>query len=298
MSLSSMLSRRSPEPDVRSGAVDGPSSCAYDVREVCFRYREQEKTAERWVLDGVTFRVEAGEVLGIVGPNGSGKTSLLKVLGRIADPQRGTLRLFGADLRTLPQSEAARLVALVPQDTQQLFPFTVAETVLMGRFPHRRHDRLSVGFGWENQEDLAMADRAMATMDIAHLAHRSITDLSGGERQRTVIARALAQAPRVMLLDEPTAFLDLQHQIAICAVLRRLKEERGLTVVLVSHDLNVASQYCDRILMLKDGRLCRIGSPAETIRPDALRTVYGCDVIVDVHPQTGRPRVTLPVNEA
>lgn len=298
MSLLPMLSRRSPEPDVRSDAVDGPSSCAYDVRDVCFRYREHEKAEARWVLDGVTFHVEAGEVLGIVGPNGSGKTSLLKLLAKVTHPQRGALRLFGADLNALPQSEAARLVALVPQDTQHPFPFTVAETVLMGRFPHRRHDRWSLGFGWEDREDLAIADRAMATMDIAHLAHRSVTDLSGGERQRTVIARALAQAPRVMLLDEPTAFLDLQHQIDICAVLRRLKEERGLTVVLVSHDLNVASQYCDRILMLKEGRLCRIGSPAETIRPDALRMVYGCDVIVDVHPQTGRPRVTLPVNRA
>lgn len=294
----SRRSYRFPNPERRSIALDGVSSCAYDVRDVGFRYRGHGKPEARWALDGVTFHIEAGEVLGIVGPNGSGKTSLLKLLAKIVNPQRGVLRLFGADLNALSQSDVARLVALVPQETHQPFPFTVAETVVMGRFPHRRRGRWGFGYGWESQDDLAMADRAMAIMDIAHLAHRSVTDLSGGERQRTVIARALAQAPRVLLLDEPTAFLDLQHQLDICAVLRRLKEEEGLTVVLVSHDLNLASQYCDRILMLQQGGLCRIGSPADTITSEALRTVYGCDVLVDCHPQTGRPRVTLPVNRA
>jgi iron complex transport system ATP-binding protein len=119
-------------------------------------------------------------------------------------------------------------------------------------------------------------------------------DLSGGERERCMIARALAQAPRVLLLDEPTAFLDLQHQMEICAIVRRLKEERGLTVVLVSHDLNLASQYCDRILMLKAGTLFRLGTPQEVIRVDVLRAVYGCDVLVDRHPESGVPRVTMP----
>jgi iron complex transport system ATP-binding protein len=119
-------------------------------------------------------------------------------------------------------------------------------------------------------------------------------DLSGGERQRCMIARALAQAPQVLLLDEPTAFLDLQHQIEICAIVRRLKEERGLTVVLVSHDLNLASQYCDRILMLKAGALFRLGPPQEVIDADVLRAVYGCEVLIDRHPESGVPRVTMP----
>jgi iron complex transport system ATP-binding protein len=119
-------------------------------------------------------------------------------------------------------------------------------------------------------------------------------DLSGGERQRCMIARALAQAPQVLLLDEPTAFLDLQHQIEICSIVRRLKEERGLTVVLVSHDLNLASQICDRILMLNEGRLYRLGRPHEVIAVDVLRAVYGCDVLIDRHPESGVPRVTMP----
>jgi iron complex transport system ATP-binding protein len=131
-------------------------------------------------------------------------------------------------------------------------------------------------------------------MDVLHLAARSVRDLSGGERQRSVIARALAQMPNVLLLDEPTAFLDLQHQIEICSVLRSLKEDRGLTIVIVSHDLNMASQYCDRIVMLKGGEIIATGSPKDVMRPDQLEAVYGCGVLVDGHPQSGLPRITLP----
>ena len=134
----------------------------------------------------------------------------------------------------------------------------------------------------------------MTTMDVADLSERSIMDLSGGERQRAVIARALAQTSKVLLLDEPTAFLDLQHQLEICSVLRSLKEDRGLTVVIVSHDLNLASQYCDRIVMLKEGALYAMGSPSEVLRPDILHAVYGCSVLVDAHPESGLPRITLP----
>jgi iron complex transport system ATP-binding protein len=132
------------------------------------------------------------------------------------------------------------------------------------------------------------------TMDVWHLAERPVTGLSGGERQRVIIARALAQTPEVLLLDEPTAFLDLQHQLGICTVLHRLKEERGLTVVMVSHDLNLASQYCDRIVMLKQGAVSAIGSPADVMRPEILESVYGCPVLVDSHPESGLPRITLP----
>jgi iron complex transport system ATP-binding protein len=131
-------------------------------------------------------------------------------------------------------------------------------------------------------------------MDVAHLANRSVTDLSGGERQRAVIARALTQTPKVLLLDEPTAFLDLQHQLEICSILRALNEERGLTIVMVSHDLNLASQHCDRILMLKDGVVAKMGSPMDVMLPEILQAVYGCHVLVDSHPESGLPRITLP----
>ena len=267
---------------------------AYDIQSVRFRYQSKESPAARWILDNISFHVQEGEVLGVVGPNGSGKTSLLKVLARLMTPQQGHITLFGQDLSAKAQREVACLVGVVPQDTQMLFPFTVAESVLMGRFPHRARDRWIGGFGWESREDLAIAEQAMMTMDIVHLAHRSVTDLSGGERQRTVIARALAQTPKVLLLDEPTAFLDLQHQVEICSVLRRLRDEGGLTVVLVSHDLNLVSQYCDRILLLDHGQIVRLGGPGEVIEPEVLESVYRCRVLVDRHPSSGLPRITLP----
>lgn len=233
---------------------------AYDVHSLRFRYQSTKPSSSPWILEDVSFQVAQGQVLGIVGPNGSGKTSLLKLLARLATPQQGGITLFGRDLAAMKQEEIARIVGVVPQDTPQLFPFTVAETVLMGRFPHRPRNGWGSGFGWESGEDVAIAEDAMRTMDVAHLAQRAVTDLSGGERQRTMIARALAQTPQVLLLDEPTAFLDLQHQVEIGSVLCRLRDERGLTVILISHDLNLVSQYCDRLLLLAAGHVVRLGS--------------------------------------
>jgi iron complex transport system ATP-binding protein len=267
---------------------------AYQVQSLRFQYHLLSRGHDNWVLDGLTFGVDAGEILGIVGPNGSGKTSLLKLLAKVLRPHFGDMALFGRDLGTMPQLDVARIVAFVPQESSQIFSFTVLETVLMGRYPHHRGAKWSAGFGWESAEDVLIAEQAMQSTDLTHLADRSVMDLSGGERQRCMIARALAQAPQVLLLDEPTAFLDLQHQMEICAIVRRLKDEHRLTVVLVSHDLNLASQYCDRILMLKAGTLFRLGTPEEVIGVDVLRAVYGCDVLVDRHPESGVPRVTMP----
>lgn len=292
--MSELFDHRS-KPDAIAGLVSViEPHPAYDVQAVRFRYQSRGSDATMWILENVSFCVQAGEVLGIVGPNGSGKTSLLKVLARLVNPLQGRIDLFGQELASMAQQEVACAVGVVPQDTQQLFPFTVAETVLMGRFPHRPRGRWTSGFGWESREDVAIAEEAMMTVDIVHLAHRAVTDLSGGERQRVMIARALAQTPKVLLLDEPTAFLDLQHQVEICSVLVRLKEESRLTVVLVSHDLNLVSQYCDRILLLDGGQVVRLGRPEEVIEPAVLDSVYRCRVLVDRHPDTGLPRVTLP----
>ena len=186
----------------------------------------------------------------------------------------------------------ARRVALVPQETLQIFPFTIAEMVLMGRFPH--HHGWG-GWHWEDSNDWRIAHEAMNDLDIGHLGSRFITDVSGGERQRAVIARALTQQPEVLLLDEPTAFLDLHHQLAIARTLRRLNRERGLTVILVSHDVNLASQYCDRLMVFHQGHMVEAGTPQDVLRPDLLESVYGCQVLVDRHPQSGVPRVSLPV---
>jgi iron complex transport system ATP-binding protein len=273
-----------------------PKPPAYSVKDLSYRYgtrRHKPGGQGEWSLRNISFEVRDGEILGVLGPNGSGKTSLLKLLGRIMRPETGSIELFGSDVTGMLQDVVARLVAFVPQEHQQIFPFSIMETVLMGRFPHRARGRFG-SFGWEGESDLRMAQDAMKDMDVLHLADRSIHDVSSGERQRTMIARALAQQPRVLLLDEPTAFLDLNHQVEICRILRKLNDERGLAVVLVSHDLNMAGQYCDRIMLMENGGLFRIGTPDDVITPGALSAVYHCDVLVDRHPGSGLPRVTLP----
>ena len=278
-----------------------PIQCAYKVHQLSFSYRLDNRRRQidenDWALRELTCEIRAGEVFGVIGPNGSGKSSLLKLLARLLRPQEGRVDLLGQTLAAMRQDAVARMVALVPQESQQVFPFTIAEVVLMGRFAHHRSRWNFGGLGWETREDIRLAAAAMTDMDISHLAHRPITDVSGGERQRAIIARALTQQPSVLLLDEPTAFLDLNHQLEICRILRRLNDERGLTVVLVSHDLNLASQYCDRLMLLREGRPYSIGVPQEVIRQDVLEAVYGCTVLVDRHPISGLPRVTLPGRE-
>ncbi len=262
------------------------------LTDVTFGFGRTETAVRTPVLKNVSLTIGSGEVLGILGPNGSGKSTLLKILMRILVPQQGTIEWFGQPPDAFSQADIARHVAFVPQETQQAFPFTINEMVLMGRYPH--HGR-TWGLGWEGSHDRAVAMQAMTDLDVAHLGTRLITNVSGGERQRAVVARALAQEPDVLLLDEPTAFLDLHHQLDIARIIRRLNRERGLTVVLVSHDLNLASQYCDRLLLLREGEIVTVGSPEEVIAAASLEPVYGCPVLVDQHPQSGRPRVTLPV---
>ena len=257
----------------------------YHLDQVFFRY------SDPWVLRDFSLEVHEGEILGIIGPNGSGKTSLLKLMAGLLHPQAGRLTLRGQDISTLDARALARQAAMVPQEHHVLFPFTVAEVVLMGRFVHQN------GWGWESPEDLRIARAAIQVMDLEPLVDRTFQELSGGERQRTIIARALAQQAPILLLDEPTAFLDIKHQLEIYATLRGLNRDQGVTVILVSHDLNLASQYCHRLVLLHEGRVFHMGTPAEVLTVEHLRTVYGCEVIIDRHPIVGTPRITLPVIE-
>ena len=264
---------------------------AYSLKGVTFSYTKGKGGDSEAVLEGLSCLILSGRVLGILGPNGSGKSTLLKLLARVFQPQQGTIELLGESLAGLSQLKVARRVALVPQETLQVFPFTIAEMVLMGRSPH--HQGWG-GWHWEDAQDWAVAQNAMEELDVAHLGNRLVTEVSGGERQRAVIARALVQEPQILLLDEPTAFLDLHHQLDIARIIKRLNRDRGLTVVLVSHDLNLASQYCDQILLLNQGRLVAMGSPQTVIKPEVIEQVYECSVLVDRHPQSGLPRVSLP----
>jgi iron complex transport system ATP-binding protein len=254
----------------------------YQLEKVCFRYSDQ------WVLEDFSLEVREGEILGIIGPNGSGKTSLLKLMAGLLRPQAGRIILGDQELAQLTPRALARRTAVVPQENHVLFPFTVAEIVLMGRFVHQN------GWGWESAEDLRIARAVIRLMDLESVAQRTFQELSGGERQRTIIARALAQQAPILLLDEPTAYLDIKHQLEIYATLRRLNQDRGVTIVVVSHDLNLASQYCHRLLLLHEGRAFRTGSPTEVLTVEHLKIVYGCEVIIDQHPEAGTPRITLP----
>jgi iron complex transport system ATP-binding protein len=245
------------------------------------------------VFENLTVSIASGQMLGVIGPNGSGKSTLLKLLAGIVQPQKGMVSLFGGNLRALSPDAVGKMLAYVPQEFEIAFPFTVQDIVLMGRYPHRR-DLLWDLWGWESSEDYAAAGRAMTELNVLHLAEHAIGELSGGERQRALIARALAQEPAVLILDEPTAFLDLNYQLEISRILHRLVRERSLTIVLVSHDLNLASQYCDRLLLLDRGKLAALDHPRKVLRPELLEPVYGCRILIDCHPETGLPRVSLP----
>jgi len=241
----------------------------------------------RTVLDDLSFEVEAGNFFIIIGPNGSGKTTLLKLLVGLLPLKAGQIQLLSENLVDYTAARLARRIAYVPQNVPVEFPFTVTQVVLMGRSPH-------LGLlGFEGEADLRMAHEAMKITDVAHLAERRLDQLSGGEQQRVFIARAICQQPQVMLLDEPTAALDLSHQLRLMDLMERLKTEQKVTVVMVSHDLNMAAMYADRLLLLSQGTIARSGIPEQVIDYDLLEHVYGCKLVVDQSPLGDYPRVHL-----
>jgi iron complex transport system ATP-binding protein len=239
------------------------------------------------VLHAVSFEVEAGEMLAIVGPNGAGKSTMLKVAGGSLTPSHGQVELLGAPLKNYGRRELARVLATVAQDNQPAFRFTVLEIVLMGRAPHLG------SFHFETRHDLAIAQAALERFGLLGLAHRSIDEVSGGERKRVFLARALAQEPRVVLLDEPAAFLDMRHVAEIFTRLRELCAERGLAVVATMHDLNTAAHYADRVLIVKNGTAVACGAPEEVLTAANLAHVYEVEVHIGRNPATGA-LVVLP----
>ncbi len=243
---------------------------------------------ERLALSGVDAAVVAGELLGVIGPNGSGKSTLLRVLAGIQRPAAGEVRLDGRPLGALDARARARSIAVVPQETRLAFPMRVRDLVLLGRLPY------TGPLGWEGWEDVAAARRAMARATVEGLADRLVDDLSGGERQRVVVARALAQEPEVLLLDEPTANLDLRHAVELLDLFRDLARASGLAVAVVLHDLNLASMYCDRLLLLSEGRVHSVGRPGEVLVYEDLCAVYGTELYVAPNDVTGEI-VVLPL---
>jgi len=239
------------------------------------------------VLNNITFSVSKGDFFIIIGPNGSGKTTLMKVISGILKPQNGQLEIMGRSIDNYTRKNLAQTIAFVPQTIPVDFPFTVTEIVLMGRSPY-------LGMlGLEQEIDLEIAQQAINFTGIEHLAHRKLDQLSGGEQQRVFIARAICQQPQVILLDEPTSSLDLAHQVRLMDLMERLKADKGVTVVMVSHDVNLAAMYGNRLLLLNQGQIMRLGTPEEVLTFQTLEETYGCTLLVDESPLGKIPRVTL-----
>lgn len=254
-----------------------------EAREVAVTY----ESAGRCIgaLAGVSVGVPAGELLGVVGPNGSGKTTLLRALTGVVRLESGSAYLLGSDVRALSQREIARRVAVVPQEPVLPGAFTALEAVLMGRTPYLRLLQS------EGPRDMEAAREAMLRTGTWEFAQRPLGELSGGERQRVVVARALAQETPALLLDEPTAHLDIGYQAMVLGLVRELCREEGLAALAVVHDLTLAAQYCDRLLVLSRGRVAAEGDPIGVLTAELVREVYGARVTVLPHPETGRPVV-------
>ncbi|MEN6433705.1 MAG: ABC transporter ATP-binding protein [Smithella sp.] len=252
-----------------------------DARNISFSY------AAKPVMGNISFAIDEGQVIAVIGPNGSGKTTLLKIINGTLFPDAGQMLIDGKETGRWQRKEIAQKVAIVPQETAMIFPFYAEEIVLMGRFPHLGR------YGFEDKKDYKIVHEAMEKTDTLVFADRRFSELSAGERQRVLIARALAQEPKVLLLDESTVFLDLKHQSQFLALLKQLNTEQQLTVIFVTHDINLAAQNADRIILLYSGEIYAIGKPAEVITAANIKEVYDVDAGIDSNPYDGSPRVTL-----
>jgi iron complex transport system ATP-binding protein len=251
------------------------------------RVRDLQFSYDRPVLRGLSFDSGEGELLAVIGPNGSGKSTLVKIIVGILPPAAGSVSVNGRDLAAMSRRDRARLVGYVAQESAVRFPFTAMEFVLQGRFAQGR----LVGF--ESDEDISEAVRAMEMTETAEFSGRAVGELSGGERQRVMLARALASRPRLLVLDEPVANLDVSHQVKMLDLVKRLTETEGMAAIVVTHELNLASEYASRVLMLKSGEMLACGVPGDVLTEEGLRALFDTDLLVDVSPVSGAPRITL-----
>lgn len=245
----------------------------------------------RRILKGISFEVNKGDFLGIIGPNGAGKTTLFRAMTKILPILEGKIIYDGKDLTKISNKELAKKVAVLPQILEIIFPFTVLEFVKMGRFPHlERFEKIKA-------TDLEVVEKALEVTDVLPLKDRKINELSGGERQRVILAQSLAQEPQLLLLDEPTTHLDISHQVDILDVVRKLSKEKNLTIIAILHDLNLASEYCERLILLKEGKIFKAGTPQEVLTYQNIEDVYKTVVVVDKSPISFRPHVFLVPKE-
>ena len=239
------------------------------------------------VLEDINLSVKAGEMVGLLGPNGSGKTTLIKLASGILKPKRGEIRLDGNRLTSLSRRFIASNVAVVPQQFHIPFAFTASEVVMLGRTPFFK------ALADESQDDRQAVDSSLGLVGIDELAERRFDELSGGERQKVILAMAMAQQPKLLLLDEPIVHLDIAHQMEMLELVRGLNMEQGLTVVAAMHDLNLAALYFDRLILLKEGRVWADGTPEQVLTEAGISEVFAASVRVEVHPLTGTPHIVV-----
>jgi iron complex transport system ATP-binding protein len=252
-----------------------------EARNITVRFGERE------VLRDVSLTVNGGETLALLGPNGAGKTTLLRVLNGTVPQEGGEILLDAKPIERLSRREVAKYIAVVAQENETKFPITVSEFVLAGRFAR------GAAFGWETSDDIKAAESALASCDLGDFADRVMNELSGGERQRVVLARAIAAQTNVLLLDEPTANLDLSHQALMFRLVRERCRSCGVAAVVITHDMNLASEFADRVVLLQDGKVVSSGSPVEVLTAENLMKVYDVNVLVDKNPASGKVRVTM-----
>jgi len=253
----------------------------FEIKEMTFGYRKD------LILKKLTFDISEGEFLSVTGPNGTGKSTLLRLMSGFLKPSEGSVKFMGQKLDSVNQSELARKLAFVLQDSFINFPYTVREIVSMGRFPFLGT------FQNESKDDKNIINIAMEKTGVFNLAERPVTELSGGERQRVMIARALAQTPSVLILDEPTSSLDINYQIDILDTIKLLNRDEHITIIMVAHDLNLACQYSDRLLLLSKGSVYASGTPCDVITEENIYNVFSLHVNIDKEPSRGFPRISL-----
>jgi len=242
------------------------------IQGLNFRYND------RLVLEDINLEVEEGEILTLLGPNGSGKTTLLRCIVRILNPERGCIFIDEKQISKMKREQLARKIGYVPQSESSSFPVTVFDTVLMGRKPY---------LSWNPTfKDFRIVSEVLHLLGLEEFALRDLNELSGGEKQKVLIARTIAQGPEIMLLDEPTSSLDLKHQLEVLEVVRSLAKEKGISVIMAMHDLNLASRYSDKLVMLKNGKIFSIGTPEKVVTSENIKSVYGVEATVYNHLQT------------
>jgi len=242
---------------------------------------------DKLVLHDLSMTAEPGQFIGLIGPNGSGKTTLLRVISGILNPIKGKVLLHGEELAKIGNRQLAKTMACLSQDLSLDLSFTVRQITLMGRSPHLPR------FATETKKDFEIAENAMQLADVSHLSGSLITEISGGERQRALIAMCLAQQPQLLLLDEPTSHLDIGHQLSVLDLLKKLNRQTNVTVIAVFHDLNLAAEYCQVLLLLDNGHLTATGTPEQVLSAEMIQRVYDAKVITQRNPVSNKPHIVL-----